>query len=89
MWGSSIIGFGTHHYKYASGHEGDICRIGFSPRTKAISLYLTGGTNTGSPLFTSLGKYTTAKGCLYIKRLDDIDIAKLTAILSGAYHKTA
>jgi hypothetical protein len=86
MWGPSIIGFGSYHYTYESGHEGDICRIGFSPRKSAFSLYLMGGLKTASPLLTALGKFKTGKGCLYIKRLSDVDITTLTKILSHAYH---
>lgn len=87
MWGPSIIGFGTYHYKYASGHEGDMCRIGFSPRKNALSLYLIGAKDFASPPFKALGKYRTGGGCLYIKRLSDIDIPALTKILSDALHK--
>jgi hypothetical protein len=87
MWGPSIIGFGSYHYKYESGHEGDICRIGFSPRKSAFSLYLMGGLKPASSLLTALGKFKTGKGCLYIKRLSDVDITTLTTILSHAYHK--
>lgn len=87
MWGPSIIGFGAYHYKYASGHEGDMCRIGFSPRKSALSLYLVGGMNTAGPLLAQLGKYKTGKGCLYVKRLSDVNLTTLTTILSDAYHK--
>jgi hypothetical protein len=87
MWGPAIIGFGAYHYIYASGHEGDMCRIGFSPRKNALSLYLTAGNTFAGPRFAALGKYKTGKGCLYIKRLSDVDIPTLTTIISDAYHK--
>src|SRR5689334_18184675 len=66
MWGSAIIGFGEYHYVYASGHEGDMCRIGFSPRKQNITLYITQATE-GNPLYKNLGKFKTSKACLYIK----------------------
>jgi hypothetical protein len=73
MWGPSIIGFGEYHYRYASGHEGDTCRIGFSPRAKELVLYI-GATNPdGADLLARLGKHRTGKGCLYVKRLSDVD----------------
>lgn len=73
MWGPSIIGFGKYHYKYASGHEGDACLTGFSPRKAAISLYIMGAVSENQILLSRLGKYKKAVGCLYIKRLSDID----------------
>lgn len=72
MWGTSIIGFGQYHYKYESGHEGDSCLAGFSPRKQNISLYVMGSDNRPA-LLEKLGKHKAAKGCLYIKRLSDID----------------
>lgn len=76
MWGSSIIGFGNYHYKYASGREGDWFAAGFSPRKQALTLYIMGGHKDKSEL-KPLGKYSTSKGCLYIKRLADVDQAFL------------
>jgi Domain of unknown function (DU1801) len=73
MWGPSIIGFGQYHYKYASGHEGDMARIGFSPRKANTVLYLLDGFDGHAELMEKLGKYKTGKSCLYIKRLSDID----------------
>ncbi len=73
MWGPSIIGFGSYHYKYASGHEGDAPLIGFSPRKAAFSLYLTVPENDNTKLLDQLGKYKMAKACIYIKRLSDIN----------------
>lgn len=76
MWGPSIIGFGAYHYKYESGREGDSCRIGFSPRAKELALYGL-GVQRQAALLDQLGKHTTGKGCLYIKRLADVDQAVL------------
>ncbi|GAA0726265.1 DUF1801 domain-containing protein [Sphingomonas japonica] len=73
MWGPSIIGFGSYHYRYASGHEGDMCRIGFSPRKTELVLYLQPGSQHFEELLTLLGKHRVGKSCLYIKRLSDID----------------
>ena len=73
MWGPSIIGFGQYHYKYASGHEGDMARIGFSPRKGQTVLYITDGFTGHAALMAKLGKHKTGKSCLYIKRLGDID----------------
>jgi Domain of unknown function (DU1801) len=73
MWGTGIIGFGSYHYKYESGHEGDICLVGFSPRKKNITLYIMGGIHDHPDLLNKLGKHKTSKGCLYINKLSDID----------------
>lgn len=73
MWGSSIVGFGTYHYKYASGTEGDWMKIGFAPRKQAITLYIMSGFSEYESLLKKLGKYKTGKSCLYIKDLLDID----------------
>jgi hypothetical protein len=81
MWGSSIIGFGKYHYVYASGREGDWMLIGFSPRKQNITLYLMGGFGQYENLLASLGKYTRGKGCLYIKRLSDIDLPTLEKLI--------
>lgn len=73
MWGPSIIGFGSYHYKYESGREGDMCRIGFSPRKGNTVLYILDGYDKYTDLLAKLGKHKTGKSCLYIKRLSDID----------------
>ncbi len=73
MWGSSIIGFGSYHYKGSSGHEGDWMLTGFSPRKQNLTLYLMGGFDKHTDLLKKLGKYKTSVGCLYIKKLDDVD----------------
>jgi hypothetical protein len=73
MWGPSIVGFGRYHYKYESGHEGEMARIGFSPRARELVLYMIGGFPRHQALMDRLGKYRTGKSCLYIKRLSDVD----------------
>jgi hypothetical protein len=81
MWGPGIIGFGTYHYKYESGHEGDACLTGFSPRKPAISLYIMGGFSQYESLLKKLGKHKAGKGCLYVKRLEDIDVSVLETLI--------
>ncbi|MGZ8313502.1 MAG: DUF1801 domain-containing protein [Allosphingosinicella sp.] len=73
MWGPSIVGFGTYHYRYDSGHEGDMARIGFSPRARELVLYIVPGFRLGEELMSRLGRHKAGKSCLYIKRLSDID----------------
>jgi hypothetical protein len=85
MWGSAIIGFGTHHYVYESGREGDTVVMGFSPRKQNISLYLMGGLKNIEEELSGLGKYKTGKGCLYIKSLRDVNADVLTKIFAKAY----
>ena len=81
MWGSSIVGFGSYHYRYASGHEGDSCVLGFSPRKDAFALYLSCGLNRLADLLEVLGKHKSGKGCLYIRRLDEVDLAVLKKMM--------
>lgn len=82
MWGPSIIGFGSYHYKYESGREGDICRIGFSPRKAAFSLYLFTNDETSQKLIEQLGKLTKGKGsCIYFKKLEDINLDILEKLI--------
>ena len=81
MWGTSIIGFGNIHLKYESGRELDWFPIGFSPRKQNITLYLTGGLEQ-KELLDKLGKYSTGKGCLYIKKLSDVDIKVLNKLIT-------
>ncbi len=88
MWGSSIIGFGTYHYVYASGREGDTVVIGFSPRKQNISIYFMGGLNLVESELPKLGKYKTGKGCLYIKSLSDVNADVLKKILAKAFKET-
>lgn len=77
IWGPSIIGFGSYHYKYASGHEGDAPLAGFSPRKAAISLYVYLSEENREELLSKLGKHKAAKGCIYVKKLGDIDVEVL------------
>ena len=73
MWGSSIVGYGTYHYKYDSGREGDFMVTGYSPRKQALTVYIIPGFSKFGPLMKKLGKYKTGKSCLYIRRLSDVD----------------
>ena len=81
MWGSSIVGFGTYHYKYASGREGDAPLTGFSPRKQNLTLYITGGFEQHDELLKSLGKVKTGKVCVYVNRLDDVDLPTLRKLI--------
>ena len=81
MWGSSIVGYGTYHYKYASGREGDFMMAGFSPRKQALTVYIVAGFSKYGALMKKLGKYKTGKSCLYIKRLSDVDEAVLQQLI--------
>lgn len=80
MWGPSIVGFGQYHYRYDSGHEGDMARLGFSPRSTELVFYLLPGFEGYEHLMERLGKHRTGKCCLYIKRLSDVDEAVLEEI---------
>lgn len=84
MWGPSIIGFGQYHYQYDSGREGDMCRIGFSPRKGNTVLYLVDGFAKYDTLLARLGKHKTGKSCLYIKSLADIDQGVLSELITGS-----
>jgi hypothetical protein len=86
MWGPSIVGFGSYHYKYESGREGDSLRIGFSPRKNNIAIYGCGLKDLADEL-KRLGKHKVGGGCLYIKKLSDVDEGQLTKILSAGYRK--
>src|SRR5690606_25149554 len=81
MWGPSIIGFGSYHYKYKSGHEGDAPLVGFSPRKKEISLYVFTGLEEHEQLLESLGKFKKGKACIYVKKLSDIDQNQLRTVM--------
>ena len=81
MWGPSIIGFGSYHYKYDSGREGDMPLVGLSPRKAATVLYGVTGFSDSEALLAKLGKHTTGKGCLYIKKLADVDQEVLEALV--------
>lgn len=81
MWGPSIIGFGSYHYKYETGREGDVPVVAFSPRKAATVLYGMTGFSEAAALLAKLGKHTTGKGCLYIKKLADVDQKVLEALI--------
>ena len=81
MWGSSIVGFGSYHYRYKSGREGDWLLTGFSPRKQALTLYVMSGFSKYESLMTKLGKYKTGKSCLYIKKLEDIHLPTLRELI--------
>ena len=82
MWGSSIVGYGTYHYKYDSGREGDFMLTGYSPRKQALTVYILAGFKRFEPLMKKLGKYKTGKSCLYIKRLTDVDETVLEQLIN-------
>ncbi len=84
MWGPSIVGFGSHHYKYESGREGDMPLVGFSPRKAAFVIYGVKGSSDSEALLAKLGKHTSGKGCLYIKKLADVDHKVLEALVVKA-----
>jgi hypothetical protein len=91
MWGTSIIGFGTYHYRHASGREGDAPLAGFSPRRQHLAIYLVGGFgNRYQPVLARLGPHQTGKGCLYLKHLDDVDHDALRELIdrSARVHKS-
>lgn len=90
VWGTSIVGFDRYHYKYESGHEGDSCIAGFASRKDALTLYLMPGyeTRQTKTLLGKLGKHKTGKGCLYIKRLADVDLAVLEQLVTRSVAET-
>ncbi len=81
MWGPSIVGYGSYHYRYASGGEGDFMITGFSPRKRALTVYIMPGFSRFDTLMSKLGKYRTGKSCLYIRRLTDVDETVLEQII--------
>ena len=82
LWGSNIVGFGQYHYVYESGREGDMMLIGFSPRKPALVLYGLGGFDQREALMQKLGQYKTGKGCVYIKKLDDVHLPTLKKLIA-------
>ena len=87
MWGSSMVGYGTYHYRYASGREGDFMITGFSPRKQALTVYIMPGFTPFDKLMAKLGKYKTGKSCLYIKRLSDVDEDILERLIDGSVER--
>ena len=84
LWGPTIVGFGAYHYRYASGHEGDACRVGFSPRAANLVLYV-GGFPDYDALLDRLGRHKRSKACLYLNRLADVDLLVLEEIVRRTY----
>jgi hypothetical protein len=85
MWGESMIGFGTYHYKYDSGREGDMMMVGFAPRKQAMSVYIMAGFDEYDDLLDRLGKHRTGASCLYINKLADVDEAVLRELVARSY----
>lgn len=85
MWGRAIIGFGSHHYRYPSGQEGDIAPVGFSPQKAATTIYLIDGIGGYGAMLRGLGPHKTSKGCLSIARLDEVDLDVLAEVLRWSY----
>jgi len=81
MWGPGIVGFGSYHYKYASGREGDWFLVGFAPRKQSLTLYIMSGFKKYSALLKKLGKHKIGVSCLYVKRLDDVDMDALAQLI--------
>lgn len=88
IWGPTIIGFGSYHYRYASGHEGDAPLMGFSPRKAEFSLYVYDPAEPKSELLSRLGKYKMAKACIYFKKLEDLDLAVLEELCKRSIRLT-
>ena len=84
MWGTNIVGYGSYHYRYASGQEGDWPLTGFSPRKQNLTLYIMAGFDDYPELMAKLGKYKTGKSCLYLKRLSDVDTAVLEKLVAAS-----
>ena len=82
MWGPAIIGFGEYHYKYESGREGDFMATGFSPRTAKLSIYILPGYSDYAPILARLGRHSHGKSCLYVNKLDDIDLNVLAELIT-------
>jgi hypothetical protein len=85
MWGSSIVGFGSYHYKYESGREGDMPLVGFSPRKQSMTLYIMPGFDDYEEMLDDLGKHRTGKSCLYVNKLADVDEQVLRRLIKRAY----
>lgn len=85
MWGTSIVGFGSYHYRYATGREGDWPAIGLSPRKQNLTIYISEGFDNYGELLSRLGKHTTSKSCLYIRRLSDVDLDVLRELVAAGY----
>ena len=84
LWGGSMVGFGSYHYRYASGRQGDYFKVGFAPRKANLTIYLMSGLIGYNDLLARLGPHTEGKSCVYLKRLDDVDTDVLTALIERA-----
>ena len=84
MWGPSMVGFGSYHYRYASGHEGDCFLAGFAPRKRELTLYIMPGFDRYKTLLARLGKYRAGKACLYVRRLADVDLVMLEKLVTAS-----
>ena len=89
MWGDSIIGFGSYHYKYPTGREGDWMATGVSPRKQSLTVYVMTGFARHAALMEKLGRYTTGKSCLYIKKLEDVDTAVLRELVRDSFERVS
>jgi len=89
MWGTSIVGFGSYHYRYESGREGDAPAAGFSPRKGATTVYLADGVGAHPDLLERLGPHTTGVGCLYLKDLEQVDLGVLEALVRSSYGRVS
>lgn len=89
MWGDSIVGFGSYHYKYKSGREGDWFLTGFSPRKQNLTLYIMSGFGGYDELLDDLGKYKTGKSCLYINKIEDVDLKVLRELVKQSAEHVA
>lgn len=85
MWGSSIVGFGSYHYTYESGREGDMPLVGFSPRKQSMTLYIMPGFDDYDEMLDDLGKHKTGKSCLYVNKLADVDEGVLRRLIKESY----
>ncbi len=89
MWGPTIVGFGQYHYKYDSGREGDMCRIGFSPRKSSLSLYVTCDATRHADILSRLGKHKTGAGCIYVNKLADVDMKVMEELVRAGWDHMA
>ncbi len=89
LWGTSIVGCGSLRYRYATGREGDTAAVGFAPRASSITLYVTGGFDAIGPILERLGPHKLGKGCLYLKRLADVDEAALVEVIRVSLERAA
>lgn len=87
MWGTSIVGFGSYHYRYATGTEGDAAAVGLAPRKAALTLYLSDGFDSRRDLLARLGPHTVGKSCLHLKKLDAVDREVLRELVRAAFHE--